>query len=109
MGKTKKPDRLELLEKENKELREINKSLARQLNKKSKRISSVNESCKSVEEVTIEKDDNDCPECRKSKVVHTDIGPRLISVCKAACGYRKITKKHVEKEKTKETSEEKEI
>ena len=106
MGRSKKQlTDLEKLQQENKELREINKSLSRQLKKESKKYKPEHSSSKLVEQDFDDKD-NYCPDCGKGKVIHTNIGPRVLEHCSNNCGYKKVKKNGKE---NKKDSEEKEV
>jgi hypothetical protein len=88
MGRSKKQlNDVEILEKENKELKSINKSLKRQMKQENKKYR-PEFSKKQLEEEDYKERENICPECGKGRIIETELGPKILVHC-TLCKYRK--------------------
>lgn len=88
MGRSKKQlNDVELLEKENKELKSINKSLKRQMKAENKKYRPEFDK-KQLEAEDYEAKENLCPECGRGRIVETELGPKVLVHC-TICKYRK--------------------
>lgn len=108
MGRSSKKqlEDIERLHNENKTLREINKALSHRLKEESKKNKTTDPSELPVK-VNLKKKDNDCGKCADGKIIHTDIGPRILITC-SKCSYRKAIKNVKEDSKKEEEIQPKE-
>lgn len=83
-------DKLEQLERDNKSLRTLNRSLMRQLKKLNR---DINFEELSEEETFEDIPKNQCPQCTRGTIKEVDLGPRKFSRCEV-CNYRTKTIKN---------------
>ncbi len=86
-------DEIEDLKRDNKQLRQIIKSLERQLKNENKKLKKEYDQTKLIEEEYEDKTPKpaQCEECGKGQIVKTDLGFRTLIHCNI-CRFRKVIK-----------------
>jgi hypothetical protein len=92
VGKKKREDDInDRLERENRELKSLNRQLLRRLKKVDRQFRASQELEDETDEPVKQKE-YDCPKCRKADLTELTFGKVTFVVCEAACGYREKKK-----------------
>ena len=92
--KDREEDTVDRLERENRELKAVNRQLQKRLKKVDRRFKAKREMIETKEERELDKAEEkrpgDCPRCKENDITEIDMGVKTYETCR--CGFRRLKK-----------------